>query len=258
MSSSDGNNLSKKISALESSGFSPNEINEVLKRLGTVARVADNDIYVETLGSWMLNYAIPSILVLGTGALFFLLTGGEDEPSIASERPCDSDSALAIGHDSNDFQEEEILEDDHGLSQSLGRNNRSVNTQNNSSASGESKINQNTGRVRDSRISNDRPFRDPSSYVAEDDAEYGRKLDNMYSEASEQWLKEVCKVWVAACVILLGIIECLSPTCSVVFNNSFLNFLSATCRDCHHSCRCQNHQRRNAKIKYSSVCSTDC
>jgi hypothetical protein len=211
---------------------------------------------VETLGSWMLNYAIPSILVLGTGALFFLLTGGEDEPPIASERTCDNDSALAIGHDSNDFQEEEILEDGNDLSQSLGRNNRSVNTQNNSSASGESKTNQNIGRVRESRISNDRPFRDPSSYVAEDDAEYGRKLDNMYSEASEQWLKEVCKVWVAACMI--GTIECLSSTSSLVFNNSFLNFLSATCRDCHHSCRCKNHQRGNAKIKYSSVCSTDC
>lgn len=222
MNSSDGNNLSKKISALESSGFSPDEINEVLKRLGTVARVADNDIYVETIGSWMLNYALPSILVLGTGALFFLLTGGEDEPTVVAERPCDSDSAITIGHESNDFQGDGINEDDDGLSQSLGRNNRSVNTQNNSAASGESKSNQNTARVRESRGSNDRPFRDPSSYVAEDDTEYGRKLDNMYSEASEQWLKEVLELRMTFCVTLLRIIECLSPTCSVVFINSYL------------------------------------
>lgn len=238
MSSSDGNNLSKKISALESSGFSPDEINEVLKRLGTVARVADNDIYVETLGSWMLNYALPSIIVLGTGALFFLLTGGEVEPSITAERPCDSDSELAITHESNYFQEEGINVDDDGLSQSLGRNNRSVSAQNDSAASGESDSSQNTGRVRKSRGANDLPFRDPSSYIAEDDNEYGRKLDNMYSEASEQFLKEVSKSMITVCVVLPRFVECLSPMCSVVLSDSYFKiFFPVTCHDYNHSCR---------------------
>lgn len=238
MSSSDGNNLSKKISALESSGFSPDEINEVLKRLGTVARVADNDIYVETLGSWMLNYALPSILVLGTGALFFLLTGGEDEPAITAERPCDSDSAIAITQESNYFQEEGINVDDDGLNQSLGRNNRSASAQNDSAASGESKSSQNTGRVRNSRGSNELPFRDPSLYIAEDDNEYGRKLDNLYSEASEQLLKEVSKSKITACMVLPRFVECLSPTCNVVFSDSYFKlFFPATCHDYNHSCR---------------------
>lgn len=207
MSSSDGSNLSKKISALESSGFSPDEINEVLKRLGTVARIADNDVYAETIGSWMLNYALPSILVLGTGALFFLLTGGEDEPPLVTERPCDSDSAISTMHDSNEFMEERLNDDDDGLSQSLGRNNRSVNTQNDSAALADNKGPHNTGRGRQSRASLDRPFRDPASYVAEDDTEYDRKLDNLYSEASEQWLKEVCELKMTMHVLVPGITE---------------------------------------------------
>jgi hypothetical protein len=70
--------LSKKISSLESLGFSPNEINEVLKRLGTSINVGVGN-NGGNLASLMLNNVIPSLIILGTGALVFFLTGGEDE-----------------------------------------------------------------------------------------------------------------------------------------------------------------------------------
>jgi len=69
--------ISKKISSLESLGFSPTEINEVLKRLGTSINVGVGN--VSNLTSLMLNNVIPSLIILGTGALVFFLTGGEDE-----------------------------------------------------------------------------------------------------------------------------------------------------------------------------------
>lgn len=67
--------LSKKISSLESLGFSPNEITEVLKRLGTSVNLNNGS----NLKSLMLNNVIPSLIILGTGALVFFMTGGEDE-----------------------------------------------------------------------------------------------------------------------------------------------------------------------------------
>jgi hypothetical protein len=69
--------LSKKISSLESLGFSPTEINEVLKRLGDSLNVSVGN--GSNLKSLMLNNVIPSLIILGTGALVFFLTGGEDE-----------------------------------------------------------------------------------------------------------------------------------------------------------------------------------
>ena len=78
LNKSPANNFSKNLKSLESSGLSPEEINQVVERFRGLA--VNGDSGRGDIGLWIINYAIPSIVILGTGALFFLMTGGEDEP----------------------------------------------------------------------------------------------------------------------------------------------------------------------------------
>lgn len=96
--------LSKKISSLESLGFSPNEINEVLKRLGTSINVGVGTSG-GNLASLMLNNVIPSLIILGTGALVFFLTGGEDEINepLPSEEVTNSDGFATNRSNTNEY-----------------------------------------------------------------------------------------------------------------------------------------------------------
>lgn len=55
-----GSSLSKKISALESSGFSPNEINEVLKRFGSLAP-GDFDVKMNMVSVTVITSVIASV-----------------------------------------------------------------------------------------------------------------------------------------------------------------------------------------------------
>ena len=187
MESNTAINLSKKIRALESSGFSTDEINEVLKQLGTANAAANNIQYGESMGSWILNFGLPSMLVFGTGALFYLLTGGEDEPAIIAE-VADND---AVNGDSNNSSH--YLEDRTGSVEeettSNGGNNQGINQFYNDSSTKKSS----THHDRDdtSRRSTDRPFRNPTSYIPDHDPEKDHKLDSMFGEVSQQWLKEV-------------------------------------------------------------------
>ena len=112
-SSGQSSTLSKKIQALESSGFSPDEIAEVFKRLGSAAAAGDGGQYRGgSVSSWLLNYALPSIVILGTGALIFLLTGGEDEPAVAAEN---SDEDINCHNESlgNQEYDESMAPNDH-------------------------------------------------------------------------------------------------------------------------------------------------
>ena len=179
-------NLSKKIRALESSGFSSDEINEVLKQLGTANAAANNIQYGESMGSWILNFGLPSMVVFGTGALFYYLTGGEDEPAIIAEVGENDAVNCDINNDSH-FQEDGTTHFDEEATSNNGTNH-GVNQYNDSSTKKSA-----TGHDRDdtSRRSTDRPFRNPASYIPESDPEKDPKLDNMFGEVSQQWLKEV-------------------------------------------------------------------
>ena len=171
-------NLSKKIRALESSGFSTDEINEVLKQLGTANAAANNIQYGESLGSWILNFGLPSMVVLGTGALFYLLTGGEDEPAI-----------IAVAGD-NDANNDDINNDSHFLENRTGGVDGEPMPSNGNNQ-GANQFYDDSSAKKSSTRSTDRPFRNPASYIPDGDPEKDQNTDNMFGEASQQWLKEV-------------------------------------------------------------------
>lgn len=185
MESNTAVNLSKKIRALESSGFSSDEINEVLKQLGTANAAANNIHYGESIGSWILNFGLPSMVVFGTGALFYYLTGGEDEPAIIAEVG-DNNAVNCDINNGSHFQEEETANFDEERTLNNG-NNQGVNQFYNDSSIKKSA----TGNDDTARRSADRPFRNPASYIPESDPEKDPSLDNMFGEVSQQWLKEV-------------------------------------------------------------------
>ena len=155
--------LSKKIAALESSGFSPDEINEVLKRLGSIGAVGGGRPSGAGIGSWLLNYALPSAVILGTGVLFYLLTGGEDEPPAPVEpTPLNSNCANAR----NDIGDEEQNDNqNYNEGTMMGAQRRPLQS---------------------STI--------PSSQDASaesTDLESKRQRDDFFGEASAAWLQEV-------------------------------------------------------------------
>lgn len=157
--------LSKKISALESSGFSPDEINEVLRRLGGVAPITTERIYGETISSWMMTYALPSIVVLGTGALFFLLTGGDDELPITNDEQCGNRSPATA------FSSGEIV-DLENIDRDTTADERTDFLPDNP----------------DNLVA--RPFRNPANFSSENNFEQNHRADSFYGSASERWLKE--------------------------------------------------------------------
>ena len=172
-SSGQSSTLSKKIQALESSGFSPDEIAEVFKRLGSAAAAGDGSQYRGgSISSWVLNYALPSIVILGTGALIFLLTGGEDEPTVATEN---SDEDINCHNESVGDQEydENMAPSDHRWPASLSR-----------------------GRIADSDSEQNRLLMTAASSSSSvplelDPINVNHQRDALYGEASAAWLQEV-------------------------------------------------------------------
>ena len=168
LNNSQSSTLSKKIQALESSGFSPDEIAEVFKRLGSASSIGDGSQYRGSISSWMLNYALPSIVILGTGALIFLMTGGEDEPPYVVEENL---------HDNSDV----FVEDDDYPNEA-----RQWPTQLAS------------GRIKDSNSEQDQPhlIASSSSSMPSESSELAalnlnRQRDEFFGEASAAWLQEV-------------------------------------------------------------------
>ena len=162
MATDEVGSLSKKITALESSGFSSDEINQIMRRLGSAAPITTERIYGETISSWLVTYALPSIVILGTGALFYFLTGGDDELPSAVEEPCENlslSAAASSGRIENIDRDSALDERSDFLSENPDR-----------------------------LIA--RPFRNPATYVVDDGLEQNHRADSLFGDASERWLKE--------------------------------------------------------------------